>query len=161
MRMFQLKCSEHRFRPSLFLLAALAALVLAPLARGADPWKASQILKPADLAKQLSDTKNKPLILQVGFLTLYKQSHIPDSKYCGPTSKAEGLELLRKCVAGVPHTKAIVIYCGCCPWQNCPNIRPAFAELSKLGFKNLKVLDIPNDYGKDWVSKGYPVASGE
>jgi Rhodanese-like domain len=161
MKISQPKNLKTHFRLSSLFLAAIAALMLAPRALGADPWKPSQILAPTDLAKQLSTAKDKPLLIQVGFLTLYKQAHIPGSKYCGPTYKPEGIEQLKKCVAGVPHTRAIVIYCGCCPWDHCPNVRPAFAELAKMGFKNLKVLDIPNDFGKDWVSKGYPVASGE
>ena len=142
------------------LMTSFVALSIALVASAADPWQPSQILQPADLAKQLS-AKNKPMLLHVGFDTMYKQAHIPGSKYCGPTYKPEGIEQLKKCVAGVPKTREIVVYCGCCPWSHCPNVRPAFAELSKMGFKNLKVLYIPNDLGKDWVSKGYPVASGE
>ena len=152
---------SKRLGPILFLLAAVAAFAWIPLTRGADPWQPSQILQPADLAKQLSSTKNKPMLVHVGFYTLYKQGHIPGSKYCGPTYKPEGIEQLKKCVAGVPKTKAIVVYCGCCPWDHCPNVRPAFEELSKMGFKNLKVLYIPNDLGRDWANKGYPIASGE
>lgn len=143
------------------LLAAAATFGLASLTRGADPWQPSQLLNPADLAKQLSNTKNNPLLVHVGFFTMYKQAHIPGAKYCGPTYKPEGIEQLKKCVTGVPRTQAIVVYCGCCPWDHCPNVRPAFEELSKMGFKNLKVLNIPTDFGKDWASKGYPVASGQ
>lgn len=145
----------------LALLTFLATIPLARSVNGTDPWKPSQILQPADLAKQLSATSGKPLLIHVGFITMYKQAHIPGSKYCGPTYKLEGIEQLKKCVAGVAHTRAIVIYCGCCPWDHCPNVRPAFEELSKMGFKNLKVLSLPTDFGKDWANKGYPVASGE
>ena len=98
------------------------------------------------------------MILQVGFLILYKQSHIPGAEYCGPARSPEGIAEHRKCVEKVPHSKEIVIYCGCCPWEECPNVRPAFAELKRLGFKNLRVLDIPQNFGEDWVKKGYPVA---
>jgi thiosulfate/3-mercaptopyruvate sulfurtransferase len=142
-------------------MATYFALGHASLAHGADPWKPSQILEPAALAKQLANSKAKPFIVQVGFLTLYKQAHIPGSEFCGPTMKPEGIERLRKCVEKVPRSQEIVIYCGCCPWKNCPNIRPAFEALSKLGFKNLKVLNIPQTFGLDWVKKGYPVASSD
>jgi thiosulfate/3-mercaptopyruvate sulfurtransferase len=142
------------------ILAAFFALNSIPLARGADPWKSSQIIEPAALAK-LFTSDNKPMVLQVGFLTLYEQSHIPGAEYCGPARNAEGIAKLRKCVDGIPRARVIVIYCGCCPWKDCPNVRPAFEELSKLGYKNLKVLDIPQTFGEDWVKKGYPVASSD
>jgi hypothetical protein len=30
-----------------------------------------------------------------------------------------------------------------------------------MGFSNVKVLYIPDNFGTDWVDKGYPVAKGE
>jgi len=30
-----------------------------------------------------------------------------------------------------------------------------------MGFTNVKVLYISNNFGTDWVSKGYPVAKGD
>jgi len=68
---------------------------------------------------------------------------------------------LRKRVKSLPHTQAIVLYCGCCPWSHCPNIRPAFKELSAMGFSNVKVLYVANNFGTDWVDKGYPTVKGE
>ncbi|HET7841213.1 MAG TPA: rhodanese-like domain-containing protein [Terriglobia bacterium] len=141
--------------------AAGCALAFPANSAAEDPWKADQVIEPADLAKQLKSAKDKPLIIQVGFSTLFKQSHIRGAKYCGPASKPEGLAQLKKCLTGVSHEKTIVIYCGCCPWKDCPNIRPAFAELSKLGFKNVKVLSLPDTFGKDWQEKGYPTAAGQ
>jgi rhodanese-like protein len=152
----------HNLRVAMVIpLAACFAMAFAGVARGEDPWTLTQMIEPADLAKQLSTDKNQPVIIQVGFSTLFKQSHIRGSKYCGPASKPEGIAQLKKCLAGVPHAKAIVIYCGCCPWKDCPNIRPAFAELKKLGFKNVKVLNLPDTFGNDWQQKGYQVAAGE
>ena len=156
-----LRLDRNRNFALLFSLAAFFLLASAPQARGADPWTPAQILEPAELARQLANGERKPLILQVGFQTLYKQSHIPGAEYCGPARDAAGIAKLRKCVEKVPHTKEIVIYCGCCPFPECPNVRPAFAELKKLGFKNLRVLDIPQNFGEDWVRKGYAVAQGQ
>jgi hypothetical protein len=34
----------------------------------------------------------------------------------------------------------VVIYCGCCPLDKCPNVRPAFTLLKTMGFTNLHVL---------------------
>lgn len=102
-----------------------------------------------------------PIILQVGFHVLYLQAHIPNSEYIGPTSKPEGIQRLRQRVQGLPRKQYIVIYCGCCPWNKCPNVHPAYNELRALGFHNVKLLYIANNFGKDWVDKGYPVAKGE
>ena len=79
----------------------------------------------------------------------------PGSKYAGPASKADGLEDLKKEVSGQPRSRAIILYCGCCPWDKCPNIRPAFAALHDMGFQNVKVLMIPENLKADWIDKGY------
>ncbi len=146
---------------AVFVFAVLFCLAFIPFSHAAETWKPSQLIQPKELAGQLAENKQKPLIIQVGFLSLYKQGHIPDSQYCGPSSKPEGLEQLQKCLAKVPLTRQIVIYCGCCPWKDCPNIKPAYLELTKLGYKNFKVLEIPQTFGEDWVKKGFPVASGK
>ena len=43
---------------------------------------------------------------------------------------------------------------------NCPNIGPAFAELEQMGFKNVKALYLEENFGADWVAKGYPAVQG-
>jgi thiosulfate/3-mercaptopyruvate sulfurtransferase len=121
-----------------------------------------QLLNPEDMVKLLQAPKaEKPLILNVGPWLLYRQAHIPDAEYIGAGGDKQGLEQLRKRVKSLPHTQAIVLYCGCCPWSHCPNIRPAFKELSAMGFSNVKVLYVANNFGTDWVDKGYPTVKGE
>ena len=121
-----------------------------------------QLLNPEDMVKLLQAPKaEKPLILNVGPWLLYRQAHIPDAEYIGAGGDKQGLEQLRKRVKSLPHTQAIVLYCGCCPWSHCPNIRPAFKELSAMGFSNVKVLYIANNFGTDWVDKGYPTVKGD
>jgi rhodanese-related sulfurtransferase len=88
-------------------------------------------------------------------------AHIPGSQYAGAASRPDPLAELKKLVANLPRNQQIVIYCGCCPWNNCPNIRPAFEALKEMGFVNLKALDIPERLGDDWTAKGYPVVKGE
>jgi hypothetical protein len=123
-----------------------------------DPWTASDVLQPAELAQLLSDPKSKkPLILCVGFDFLYRQAHIPGAEYHGPAGKPQGLDNLKQRVERLPHGQSIVLYCGCCPWTHCPNIRPAFAAVREMGFKHVKVLSLPTDFATDWVHKGYPV----
>lgn len=118
----------------------------------------AHLINPEDLAKLLQSPKTeKPLVLMVGFRVLYAQGHIPGAEYVGPDSEDRGIQGLRKRVEGVPRKKSIVIYCGCCPWAHCPNVEPAYQELVKMGYANVRVLYIAKNFGADWVAKGYPV----
>jgi thiosulfate/3-mercaptopyruvate sulfurtransferase len=89
---------------------------------------------------------------------MFDQAHIPDSEYAGPGSRDEGLNLLRERVKPLAKARFIVLYCGCCPWGRCPNVGGAYKMLHDMGFANVKVLYIAQNFGADWVSKGYPVA---
>ena len=122
---------------------------------------AASLIQPADLAALLqSSAASKPLILQVGFHTMYVQSHITGAEYAGPANEEWGLQRLRERVAALPKDAPIVIYCGCCPWNRCPNVGEAFAALQGLGFTHVKVMYVAENFGDDWVNKGYPVAKG-
>jgi thiosulfate/3-mercaptopyruvate sulfurtransferase len=122
----------------------------------------SQLINPEELVKILQTPKGeKPLMIQVGSHVLYEQAHIPGSEYIGPASSESGIQQLRKRVEALPRSKFIVIYCGCCPWNHCPNVKPADDALHAMGFTNVKVLYIWGNFGMDWVEKGYPVAKGE
>ena len=103
----------------------------------------------------------RPLVFQVGSRLFFAQAHIPGSVYAGPGAQPAGLDLLASKVAGAAKNKLIVLYCGCCPWQRCPNVGPAYKRLRDLGFTNVKVLYLANNFGADWVSKGLPVENGE
>ena len=121
----------------------------------------SQLVTAEELSKSLQTTKQKPLVLQIGPHTLYAQAHVPGAEFMGATSSDEGKQKLRERVKSLPKNTAIVIYCGCCPWSHCPNVHPAFQLLRSLGFTNVKVLYIADNFGSDWASKGYPVEKGE
>jgi len=121
----------------------------------------SQLIQP-DALNQLLKSKgtDKTLVLQVGSHVLYAEAHIPGSTYAGPGSQSAGLELLRSTTAALSKSQTIVLYCGCCPWDHCPNLGPAFQKLHELGFTNVKALYIADNFGTDWVDKGYPVERG-
>jgi len=119
-------------------------------------------MNPEDLVKLLqSSGKEKPLMLQVGSHVLFTQAHIPGSEYVGAASTDAGLQQLRKRVESLPHSTFIVLYCGCCPWSHCPNVKPADDALHAMGFTNVKVLYIADNFGTNWVDKGYPTAKGD
>ena len=121
----------------------------------------SQLITPEQLNQTLKTAKQKPLILNVGPRSMYVQAHIPGSEYIGAGSTDAGQQKLRERVASVPKNAAIVLYCGCCPWGHCPNVHPAYQLLHSRGYTNVKVMYIANDFGADWVNKGYPVVKGE
>lgn len=127
--------------------------------QGAGSWSADDLIEPADLARLLSSDQ-KPVVLQIGVVHLYKLGHIPGSKFAGMASEPEGIALLKKEVGALPRSKEIVFYCGCCPWDHCPNIRPAYKALREMGFTKIKVLHLPNTFTQDWAMKNFPVEKG-
>jgi len=122
---------------------------------------AARQITPEELVQVLKSGQKKPLMFQVGSHVLYAQAHIPGSEYIGSAATDAGLQQLRKRVEGLPRTKFIVLYCGCCPWTHCPNVKPAYDALNNMGFTNVKVLYIADNFGTNWVDKGYPTARGE
>jgi len=117
----------------------------------------ANLIEPSDLAGLLKKSSlPKPVILHVGFRKLYAQAHIPDSDYAGPGGDDEGLKSLSERVEKIPKDASIIIYCGCCPWSRCPNVAAAYAKLLDMGFTQVKVLHIADNFGTDWVDKGYP-----
>lgn len=149
-----------------FLLAL--ALVSLPLPaiygqekKAAEPWPNSEAMQPAQLAKMLTDKYvSLPTVVFVGFRSLYAGGHVPDASFRGTASTEQGLAELKEWAASLPRSTELVIYCGCCPMDKCPNIRPAYTALSALGFKKLRVLVIPTSFALDWADKGYPMQKG-
>jgi thiosulfate/3-mercaptopyruvate sulfurtransferase len=140
------------------ILLLLAALTLAQT-QTADPWTAADVMQPKDLAGRLAAHDKTPIIY-VGFPVLYRGGpHIAGALLAGPCSKPAGLEDLKKAVANLPHDSELVIYCGCCPFVKCPNIRPAYRALHELGFTKIRVVVIDTNLHTDWVEKGYPVSN--
>ena len=164
--------ATNRFQTLLFisaftvLFAASAALVSVPKIQGdekpaSDPWPSVQVLKADDFARELSDKRGpSSTVVYVGFRTLFAGGHIPGATFHGSASTEQGLAELNKWAVTLPRTTNLVIYCGCCPFEKCPNIRPAFAALDKMGFKKLRILVLPTNFATDWADKGYPIQKG-
>jgi hypothetical protein len=125
------------------------------------PIPAADLINTQDLVKILQSPKGeRPLLIYVGFRLPYTQAHLPGSEYYGPAANQAVVQQLRKRVEGLARSRFIVIYCGCCPWSHCPNVKPAYEVLHNLGFTRLKVLYIPDNLGTNWVNRGYPVEKG-
>lgn len=153
--------------PGFLLLLALAASFSSTRSirgdekKSPDPWPASQTVQPADLAHELAE-KNEtlPTVVYVGFHTLFAGGHIPGASFHGSASMEQGLAELKKWAERLPRSANLVIYCGCCPFERCPKIRPAFTALNNMGFKRLRVLVLPTNFASDWVDKGFPIQKG-
>ena len=115
-------------------------------------WTSSELIEPSALAQMLENENSLPVIFDVGL-----DAVIPHSINIGMTSKKENLEKFKEQLGALPKDTRIVIYCGCCPFEHCPNVRPAIEVLKEMKFTNWQLLDIPNNIRADWINKGYPV----
>jgi len=144
------------------ILATICLTLMCGLSAATAQTAEPATITAADLAAMLKKpASERPLVIQVGFKVMFDQAHIPGSEYIGPGSDANGIAELQKRVGPLKRDAVIVLYCGCCPWERCPNVRPAAALLTSMGFTHMKVLHIANNFGADWVSKGYPTQKGQ
>ena len=128
-----------------------------PAAAGGAPWTADEALAPADLVKMLGPGGTAPNVVYVGYRALYHPGHIPGASFHGPASEPAGIEDLQRWASSLAKDAPLVIYCGCCPFDHCPNVVPAYHALRQMGFTKLRVLILPTNFATDWVDKGYPI----
>ena len=151
-----------RFAPLAALLAV--ALLLLPFTHAQNwptPWTAAQTVQAADLAQELTKSKTAPTVVFVGYQRLYSAGHIKGAQYHGSGGSTEGLGQLKSWASSLPRSSNLVIYCGCCPMEHCPNVRPAFAALREMGFSKVRVLILPVSFEVDWAEKGLPYDKGQ
>lgn len=122
-------------------------------AQQSEPWNENQLMKTENLASRISLAQTDNLLI----LSVGPDALIKGSVDMGAARYPENIEKMRRYLEDVPRDKEVVIYCGCCPFSRCPNIRPAFSLLNEMGFKNPKLLDIPQNIRVDWLTKNYPV----
>jgi thiosulfate/3-mercaptopyruvate sulfurtransferase len=149
-----------RYSVRLLVLLSIVTVSLAAFAQS-NPWTDAQTVQPATLAKELADAKTAPTVLFVGFGRLFTAGHIKGAQFHGSGGSAEGLAQIKAWATPLPRTTNLVVYCGCCPMERCPNVRPAFTPLRDMGFTKVRVLILPSDFEMDWADKGYPYAKGQ
>lgn len=115
-----------------------------------ESWTDEQLIAPADLARIITDPK-KPIVFSIGPGAIIK-----NSIDIGPAKEKENLLKLKQELSKLSKDAEIVIYCGCCPFIVCPNIRFAFSLLNKMKFTHHKLLNLPKNIKTDWIDKGYP-----
>jgi len=141
---------KHIFR---FSSVIVAFLFYAQSLSAQNPpnWKEDQLMKPSKLAEMIKENKKVPVILNVG-----PSPVIPGSKDMGMMKDADNLNKLKDQLSLLAKDASIVVYCGCCPFEHCPNVRPAIDMLKEMQFTNYKLLDLPHNIKIDWIDKGYP-----
>ena len=127
-----------------------------PTQSNSEPWTEEQLVEPAALAQRIetTDAQNLPVIISLGAGNI-----IPGSKDTGASGEKAGIERLSKELEGLPKDTEIVLYCGCCPFNVCPNVRPAFSLLNEMKFTNHHLLNLRENIKVDWIDKGYAVGN--
>lgn len=136
----------------LFLIAPMFLFCAGASAQDKEPWKSNELLAPATLAADITQGHTKDLLI----LSVGPDAIIKGSVDIGPANEESSLDKLKSYLKDVSTDKEIIIYCGCCPFEHCPNIRPAFTLLKNMGFKNPKLLNLPNNIKADWLDWNYP-----
>ena len=122
-------------------------------AQAGEPWTTKELMAPEALASMISNPKSaKPVIYNIGPL-----GDIKGAVNIGSTNTKANLDKLKKALEKVPKDKMVVLYCGCCPFRSCPNIRPAFSLLKEMGFKSPRLLNLKQNLKVDWIDYGYPM----
>ncbi|MBA4140594.1 MAG: rhodanese-like domain-containing protein [Segetibacter sp.] len=116
-------------------------------------WTKEQLMQPAQLAQTLQNKKPLPVIYSVG-----PGAVIPHSVDIGSVKEKQNLIEFKNQLSKLPKDAAIVVYCGCCPFDPCPNVRPAVAALKEMKFTNYKLLNLEHNIKTDWLDKGFPSA---
>ncbi|MEO6188031.1 MAG: rhodanese-like domain-containing protein [Ginsengibacter sp.] len=144
-------------KKSVFSIYSLTLLLLITAcnhssAQKPENWTKDQLVEPADLANIIKSNKDIPVLISVG-----PGAIIPNSIDIGGVNEEANMTKFKQKLSELPKSSNIVIYCGCCPFARCPNVRPAIAYLQSEQFTDYHLLNIPNNIKTDWISKGYPV----
>jgi hypothetical protein len=144
---------KKRTLVNLFILAISSLFTVYSYAQKPVNWTDKQLIQPSELANAIIDKKDIPVIVSVG-----PGATIPNSIVVGMVNNHEGLEQLKEQLKNIDKDQKVVIYCGCCPYEHCPNVRPAIDAVKQMKFTNYFLLDLPHNIKKDWIDKGYPVS---
>jgi thiosulfate/3-mercaptopyruvate sulfurtransferase len=146
---------EMKTKITLFAFIAISTIAFAFKIHSIenDPWRKDQLIEPFELAKVINDkSSKKPIIYSIG-----PGGNIKDNIEMGAAQEKENIDNLKIALSKLDKKTEIVIFCGCCPFEHCPNIRPAFNLVTEMKFTNYKLLNLSHNLKVDWIDKGYPM----
>lgn len=149
MRHQSIRQGVRSFAMFLFLAAGFAQSAFSQQ----EPWKPAQLMAPSELATALKlPADQRPVVIDVGPAGVIKGALV-----AGPAHEADGMTQFKALLQKMDRNTEVVIYCGCCPFAKCPNVRPAFKTLLALGFKDPRLLNLSDNLKADWIDQGYPL----
>ena len=144
-----------------FFLLGIILFTLQSKVLAQEPWIEQQLIEPSELAAIIENEEiQAPYIISVSPENahgLRPGKGIKGAIDFGAADEPENLEKLKASLEALPKDSEIVLYCGCCPFNVCPNIRPAFSLLNEMEFTNHKLLNLKKNIRVDWMNKGYPM----
>jgi hypothetical protein len=117
------------------------------------PWSESDLIQPSALASEINHPKTHPLLI----FNIGVAGNIKGSRNFGGVSELNNLEEFKKVLKKLPLNTSFVYYCGCCPFERCPNIRPAYKLVKEMGFTQAKLLNLNTNLKTDWMAMKYPM----
>ena len=143
---------NRNYLPGIFAAVSFI-LAVAFIKNQIEPWTFAQLESPENLAQIINDPKAKqPILFSIG-----PGAMIKGSIDIGPAKDSANLAKFKQQLDHLSKDANIVIYCGCCPFEHCPNIRPAFVLLNQMNLTHHKLLNLEHNIKIDWINKGYPV----
>lgn len=145
------------------ILAAAALGASGPRgALAAGSVELAETLQPVELARRLDEVAAGELVvLYVGPSDdPFEERHVPGARRLPHVGTKEGRRALARALETTPKGVGVVVYCGCCPYERCPSVRPANAILRASRRPDAWWLDLPTSFEVDWIERGFPVARG-
>jgi thiosulfate/3-mercaptopyruvate sulfurtransferase len=144
---------KKKFTGLMKLVSFLLLLLFCQQTMAQNPvnWTKDQLMEPADLAKFIIANKQGTVLLSIG-----PGAAIPHSMQIGMVRDEAPMKKFREALDSLPRDRDIIVYCGCCPFEHCPNVRPAIDVLKEMKFTRYKLLNLPHNIKTDWIDKGYP-----
>jgi thiosulfate/3-mercaptopyruvate sulfurtransferase len=140
---------------ALFTFPAIILLLISNFSIAQNPvnWTKDQLIEPAQLAQIIQKNEAAPIVYSIG-----PGAVIKNSIDIGSVKEPANMQEFKNRLSKLSKDADIVVYCGCCPFEHCPNVRPAVAALKEMKFTNYKLLNLSHNVKTDWLDKGYPTA---
>src|SRR5213596_2507682 len=124
---------------ALYALPLFILLILSNISIAQNPvsWTKDQLIEPAELAQIIQKNEASPIVYSIG-----PGAVIKNSIDIGSIKEPENMQEFKKQLSKLSKDADVVVYCGCCPFEHCPNVRPAVAALKEMKFTNYKLLNL-------------------